>query len=160
MENFRLIGLFQFAGTFFLVLVYIAGVIVSGILIRRGARQGGLLTLVGFALLLFNNLCTWFINFILFPQLATVAIGAVPMMFVGLNGLISIVGLILILLGIWQLGMRSLRVGVMPVGSGTYRTSTSAPEHTRPETVGSGAQAYPVPDTKEEPLPDDDKDLR
>jgi hypothetical protein len=158
-ENFRLISLFQFAGNFFLILVYIAGLIVSGLLIRRGARQGGMLTLVGFALLLFNNLCNLFVHFFLFPQLGPAAFGAVPMLFIGLNSLISIVGMILIILGIWQLGTRSPGVGEMPVAPATPRASTGAPEYTRPDAVGSGAQVYPVPEPQEEPLPDDDKDL-
>jgi hypothetical protein len=160
MENFRLISLFQFAGNFFLILVYIAGLIVSGLLIRRGARQGGLLTLVGFALLLFNNLCNLFVHFFVFPQLGPAAIGAVPMLFFGLNSLISIVGMILIILGIWHLGTRSITRGGMPVAPAAPWASTGAPEHTRPDAVGSGAQVYPVPEPPEEPLPGDDKELR
>jgi hypothetical protein len=148
-------GFLQFAGMIGLVIVYIAGAIVAGILIKRGARQGGLLILVGFVLLIFNSLCGWFTNLIIPPQSAIAVAGAVPFLLIGINLLISMVGLILIIVGIWQLGIRPYGAAGSPAGEPPPPRTSQPVEPASAKTHGSGAQAYPAPE--EEPLPGDDE---
>jgi hypothetical protein len=159
MENFRLLGMLQFAGTLGILLVYIGGVLVSGLIIRRGARQGGVLTLVGFALLLFGSLCSWITNFIVFPQMSQGMLGPAHFLILGLNSLVSIVGLILIVLGIWHLGTRGTGAAApaarRPIGQEARIEPALEPERTPPDETRGGAQAFEVPDRedRDEPLP-------
>ena len=153
-----MIGLLQFAGMIGLVIVYVAGAIVSGILIRRGVRQGGLLILVGFVLLIFNSLCGWFTNLIIPPQSAVAVAGAVPFLLMGINLLISMVGLTLIILGIWQLGTRPYGGTGMTAGEPPSTERTQPTERVSVKEVSRGAQAYPAPES--EPLPGEDEPSR
>jgi hypothetical protein len=157
MQSFRFIGLLQLIGAVGLVLVYIGGMIVSGTLIRRGVRQGALLTLVGFVLLLFDSLCTWFYNAVIFPRLAQSSMPVALILLGGLNTLISMVGLILVIIGIWRLGTRLpgitdvYRQDRAPVGQEPRIDPALEPEpQSRSSVIGRGAQAYPLPDDNEE----------
>jgi hypothetical protein len=149
MEAFRMIGFVQLMGTLGLILVYLGGVIVSGLLIRRGARQGGMLTLVGFALLLLNSLCGWIGNQLIFPGVSPHAIGVGPVIFLIFNALIMIVSILLIILGIWVLGTRPAQAAAAPTPprspvsrEGRVVEPALEPEPTPPP--AGGAQAFPV----------------
>jgi hypothetical protein len=151
MEAIRMIGLIQMIGTLGLILVYLGGAIVSGILINKGARQGGMLTLVGFALLLLNSLCGWIVNQLVFPGVSPHAIGAGPIIFLLFNALIMIVSILLIILGIWVLGTRPAQATTAPtpprasVGrEGRVVEPALEPEPTPPSASPGGAKAYPV----------------
>ena len=82
-----------------LMLAYLAGVIVSIILVRRRGDMPAWLALVGFAILLLTNLFGIALNLL-------VAVGTMGLGFMGLIGLVgniaALAGMVCIIIALWQ----------------------------------------------------------
>ena len=117
MGSFRLIHLIPFLGSLLLAAVFVAGIIISSILINRKAGRGAVLALIGFILLLINSLCGGFYTSVMpFMQMRMRAM-QFPWLGTGascLQSLLLAAGMILIILGIWNLAVRRAAEVTLP----------------------------------------------